>query len=200
VRASLILLALCAALALAPAAAARDYELTPLLGLRFDGDLFSPDSPLEEGPSYGLVFGIPLSDSTAFELLVSRQDSEAEIRDEVQGSTVDVDVNVDHYHFAGVYQGGSSSDRRRGFVTISAGVTRFDPPSGYDGQMELSFALGGGFRFRIGERTRARLQARWISTDTGSGDSITCRNGSCVVIRDSYVSELELSGGVTFRF
>jgi hypothetical protein len=180
-------------------AAARDYELTPFVGLRL-ADPFSSDDGLDDGASFGVVFGIPLTDNTAFELLFSRQDTDAEIEDEIQGDRIDVGVDVDHYHFAGVYQGGSAGDRRRGFVTVSAGITRFDPPSDFDGQTELSFALGGGFRWRVGDRTRARFQLRWISTDVGSGDSIACRNSSCVIVTDEYLGQVELSAGVTFRF
>ena len=79
-------------------------------------------------------------------------------------------------------------------------MTRLDPPSGFDGETELSFSLLGGAKLRFRDRLAVRIQGRWISTGMGSGE-IFCRSGSCLVDLDSNrVDQLEASVGLVIEF
>jgi hypothetical protein len=179
-----------------PAVLARDYELTPFLGLSFDTTEYD-----DVAPSYGLVFGIPLSDSAGLELLLSRQETEARVVDPALfAPAYESSADVDHLLFGGTYRGGSSQQTSRGFVNFSIGVARVNPPEGLDDSYSLSIAAGGGVQLRAGRRTRARLQASWISTNGGSGSLSCSSNGSCKISSDSLIGGIELSAGLTVAF
>jgi hypothetical protein len=180
----------------APAVASESgYELTPFLGVSFDTSAYE-----QIAPSYGLVLGLPMSDRAGLELLLSRQRADARVVDATfVEPTYESAVNVDHLHFGGIYLGGERRKPSRGFVNVSVGVARVDPPQGFEESFSLSFAAGGGVQVRAGRRTRARFQVSWISTNAGSG-SVSCSNGSCSITSESVAAGIELSAGLTVVF
>jgi hypothetical protein len=173
---------------------AKGFELTPFLGFSIDAESYG-----DALPSYGLVFGMPKTESAAFEVILTRQIADARVGDPFAGPTTEAEVQIDRLHFGGVYTNGDGRKKLRGFVTFTLGVTHMTPPTGFSDGWDPSFAIGGGAKIRAGEKTRIRLQAKWVSINAGSG-TLACVSGTCVISNDNLVGGVELSTGVTIVF
>src|SRR5690606_37443774 len=127
--------------------------LTPQIGYRWGGQIEGENGPVvdadlevDEGSSFGLTFGIPLSNNMQLELLASRQDTELNFDSGLFGGNFDVaDVTVDYYHVGVLFQGGHADVRP--FFVASAGITDLDPDvPGADSEARFSMSLGGGVK------------------------------------------------------
>jgi hypothetical protein len=175
---------------------ARDWEIAPFVGYRVGGEVELAEAPtsvaVEPATTWGLTLGRLLSPETRVELTWSHQATELEHSDFA--------LDVDHLHVAGVYEP-ARDQPMGGYVLASVGVSVLDPGSpDAETSTRFSGSIGGGGRFRLGERISLRLEARgWgILTDAGAG--AFCAGGCVFVFAGDGIFQLELSAGLAVAF
>ncbi len=167
--------ALAAAFALtaaAPAAAqppAR-FELTPLVGYRFAGELDSEefvaaDVEVDESAVVGIAFDIPIAPGFQLELLARHQDT-AFVTDAglLEPSEELGDLSITHAHAGLLFQWGPG--QVNGFVVVSGGVANLNPEGAdLDSETRLSGSFGGGLKVFLNRNVGLRFEGRAFWTD-----------------------------------
>lgn len=171
-----------AGLLLIPAAALAQthrFELTPVAGWRFDGELnvdgdflSERDVRVDEGASFGLILDVPLNPNWQLEFLANRQDSEFIVDAGLFTPERSLgDVTVDIVNAGLSYQWGPG--QVQGFVSGGLGVARIEPDRA-DLEAESRFAgnLGGGVKVFFAENVGLRFEGRgyWVDLETDFED------------------------------
>jgi hypothetical protein len=201
-----VLFALFACSLVSSATAAGEVELTPIAGFRFDAHLGSPeaeptlDVELDQGAVYGLTIDVSFDSETWLELWYSRQ-STSVVEDTgllaPAGETFEIDV--DHLHVGGIRQY-TESPTLAAFFSFTGGVTRLDPPAGFDSETRFSASIGAGIKWKPLRRLGLRLHGRWIPTLVDSSSEVFCGENRCLVsIEGSLINQFELGVGIIFR-
>jgi hypothetical protein len=170
-------------LPLIPAAAAAQvsrFEVTPFVGYRLAGEVddfadIGFDTPsdveIDEAPTYGLIFDIPLSPNWQLELLASRQNTSFSADEGLLSPSEDLgDVDLGLYHAGFVLQWGDGQVSP--FAVATLGLARIEPDLvALDAENYLSGTLGGGVKIFFSENVGLRLEARgtWIDLATDFG-------------------------------
>lgn len=202
--------ALCCAFALAwPAAQAADnpgkFELTPFGAYRFGGEFKVTGSDvklrLDDAPSYGLLMNFRHQGNTQWEILYSRQQTDAR-NGAADGAALGLDLQV--LQGGGTYQG--DGDTVRPYLAATLGGTHIKATSGGSGSDTFfSFSLGVGMQIRPNDRLGLRLEARGYGTLTDSSTNLFCQTGPdqnvCAIRVDGTVLwQLETFAGIVLRF
>ena len=208
-RFALRISALCAALLVAfPAAAADErFEITPFGGFRTGGTFDVEDSDasykLDDSGSFGLLFNARQTPNTQWEVLYSRQQTDAVLRD--SGTTQSsVDSTLQVLQIGGTYQGDGRNFRP--YIAMTLGGTHIRTNASQSrSDTFFSGSLGVGINMLPTSRVGIRLEARAYGTLTQSSTDLFCSTGPdnnvCAVRIDGTVlSQFELFGGVVFRF
>ena len=183
------------------------FELTPFAGFTFGGefeDMTSSDSlKLDDGASFGLILDIRESANTQWEILYSRQATQADTTGLLTGGA-SFDLDVHYIHFGGTYLG--EGNRARPFLAATIGATHFEPGlADFDSETFFSFSIGAGFHLRPNDRLGIRLEARAYGTLLESDTDLFCRTGPgeniCVIHTEGTIlCQLETLAGFVFRF
>src|SRR5262245_51173696 len=126
-RKSLILAALLLIPAAALAQAPHRFEVTPMVGWRFDGEFNVDDDFLDErnvrvdeGQAFGVIFDVPLGPNFQIEFLANRQDSEFVVDPGLFTPERSLgDVTIDMFHAGILYQFGPG--QVQGFFSTGLG-------------------------------------------------------------------------------
>src|SRR5262245_20262812 len=143
-------------MAVAPAAAQEQlfrFEITPYAAYRVGGEFEPQDAEpkvaggfeLHEGNAEGLILDIRTSEGNGqWEVLYAHQTTELDTQPSfVGGPTLDLDVS--HLQFGGAYLFDVDSDTVAPFLSMTAGLARFEPRlDGSDAENYFSWSLGGG--------------------------------------------------------
>ena len=165
---------------LIPAAAAAQvarFEVTPFVGYRLSGEIdnsadigfdFRSDVEIDEAPTYGLIFDIPLSPNWQLELLASRQNTSFIVDPGLLSPSEDLgDVDLGLYHAGFVLNWGEGQVNP--FAVATLGLARLEPDFvELDAENYLSGTVGGGVKIFFSENVGLRFEGRgtWISLDT----------------------------------
>jgi len=183
------------------------FELTPFAGYTFGGefeDMTRTDSlELVDGASFGLILNIREAANTRWEILYSRQATQADTTGLlISGPSLGIDV---HYiQVGGTYL--ADGNRARPFLAATIGATRFEPGlAGFDSETFFSFSIGAGFHLRPDNRLGIRLEARAYGTLLESDTDLFCQTGPseniCAIRSEGAVLwQLETLVGFVFRF
>lgn len=195
-------------IAASPAGAEENrYELTPFGGLRTGGTFNIEDSDasykLDDSGSFGLLFNVRQSPDTQWEVLYSRQQTDALLRDSSStASSVDTTLHV--FQIGGTYQG--AGEKLRPYVAMTLGGTHIRT-SASEARSDTFFSgsLGLGVNMLPTNRIGVRLEARAYGTLTQSSTDLFCSTGPdnnvCAIRIDGTVlSQVELFAGLVFRF
>src|SRR5262245_9209198 len=178
--------ALSTAMAVAPAGAQEPpfrFEVTPYAAYRVGGE-FEPQEAepkaaggfeLHEGNAEGLIFDIRTSEGNGqWEVLYAHQATELETQSSfVGGPTLDIDVS--HFQFGGTYLFDVDNHAIAPFLSLTAGLARFEPRlDGADAENYFSWSLGGGVHLRADKRIGVRLEARAFSSIIDDDSSVFC--------------------------
>jgi opacity protein-like surface antigen len=193
-----------------PASAAalqqRSFEMTPFYGYRFGGDLGRVEGTdsvkVAESPSYGIMLDWEVEKDAFLELRYSLQRTELQAEGSVFGpglATV-ADMDLEHFFLGGTYQW-ENTTQFRPFVSADLGVVRLDP-SGSARDTRFAFALGGGVKMAMAKHLALRFDGRWVLNRISGETEIYCGSpGQCLVTTEgTFFSQIELSGGLSFRF
>ena len=183
------------------------YELTPFAGYRLGGSFDELDGDAEvdlnDSNAQGIMFNIKAKPNGQYELLYSRQDTDADtVGFFVNDPTIDIEV--EYFHFGGTYL--FDGDNTRPFIALTVGLSHFDPQlldSGSESFFSASF--GGGVQLNASKRIGVRLEARVFATFVEDDSRIFCSSidgaGSCLIQVDGRVlSQWEARAGLVFRF
>ena len=180
------------------------FEITPIGGYRFGGtfEIEASDASyeIEDSSSNGLILNLRHRANTQWELLFSRQTSEAELASGV-GPQPLVDMELQVLQIGGTYQG--QGDTVRPYLAATIGGTRIKTNADCDSF--FSGSIGVGLQIRPLSRLGIRLEARAYGTLTDSNTDLFCRTSPdlsiCAVrVEDDLLGQLETFAGVVFRF
>ena len=204
-------LSICLALLAVPAAQAQDdvfkFELTPFAGFATGGDFedtITGDSlTLDDSASFGLILNIRESADTQWEILYSRQATEADTTGlPISGAPLDIDVHYIHGGGTYLFEGNNV----RPFLAATIGATHFEPGrTGVDSETFFSFSIGTGLHIRQNDRFGIRLEARGYGTLFESDSDLFCQSGPtgtiCAIRVDGNVLwQFQATAGFVFRF
>lgn len=200
---SLVLLAVPSLSAAQANAAPLNFELTPFGAYRFGGQFQVAESDavlkLHDSSSYGLLLDIRQHANTQWEILYSRQQTDA---NPIGNAAVGLDIQT--LQGGGTYQG--DGDALRPYLAATLGGTHIKAGSGTSqSDTFLSFSIGLGLQLRPSERLGLRLEARAYGTLTSSNTDLFCQTGPdqniCAIrIDGTMLWQLETFAGLVFRF
>jgi len=204
-------------LAAVPAAAQEPpfrFEITPYAAYRVGGEFEAqeaePKAPggfeLHEGNAAGLIFDIRTSDGNGqWELLYAHQATELDTQPSfVGGPTLELDVS--HFQFGGTYLFNVDDPGIAPFISLAAGVARYEPRlDGTDAENYFSWSLGGGVNLRADRRIGVRLEARAYSSVIDDDSSLFCVvspavNSCAVFVEGDQLYQFEARVGIVARF
>jgi len=179
-------------------------ELTPFAGYSFGGGFTDNttglDLDVDEGPSFGLILGIPATRDSRYELFYSLQKTELKGEGFFGGDTL-FDLDIHYLHIGGTYllPGG----RVRPFIGGGLGLTHFVPDGpGLDSKTYFSLSLGGGAQIPISKRVGLRFEGRGFLTILPDQTDIFCVSSggaTCnVQVQGDVFSQVELLMGISF--
>ncbi|HVJ30582.1 MAG TPA: hypothetical protein VNA66_09770 [Gammaproteobacteria bacterium] len=204
-------------LAAGPAAAQEPpfrFEITPYAAYRVGGE-FEPQEAepkaaggfeLHEGNAEGLIFDVRTSEGNGqWELLYAHQATQLDTQPNfVGGPTLDLDVS--HFQFGGTYLFDVDSPAIAPFISMTAGLARYEPRlDGTDAENYFSWSLGGGVHLRADRRVGVRLEARAFSTIVDDDSALFCVvspavNSCAVFVEGDQLYQFEARVGIVARF
>jgi opacity protein-like surface antigen len=205
----IIAMSLTAVLAPASLVHATDFEIAPLAGYRFGGQL--KDSSVDENrdiqahSSFGLALNLAKTPDTQWELTYSRESTSVEA---LSGAAApgSVDLTVDYLQVGGTYffseEGHEGADP---YVVGGLGVTHFNPTgAGLEDRYEPSLNVGLGLRVPLTPKVALRLEGRGYVTFVDTKGSIFCKSdaagAACTIhARASGLWQIEALVGIAFR-
>jgi hypothetical protein len=183
------------------------FEITPFGGYRFGGSFEIEDSPdsydFEDSTSYGLILNFPHRANTRWEVLYSKQSTEAEFT----GATVNdavIDVDLQMLQIGGTYQ--FEGNKVIPYLAATIGATHAKAQStGSESDTFWSGSIGLGFLVSPNSRVGLRLEARAYGTFTNSSTDLLCVSGpqgaGCAIsVAGDLLGQIETFAGVVFRF
>ena len=185
-----------------PVTSAANNEIGVLVGLRLGGDVNSVDTnaklEIDESATFGLVYSRVLSPATEFEFTWSRQPTE------IRAPAGDFGLDIDYIHAGATYHPGSK--KVRPYVAASAGLTHVDPDAaGFDSEVYLSMAVGGGAKVWLNDRVGLRFDGRFYFTFASGDSALFCSGGGSgggcsFSFSGGGLFQTELNAGVVFAF
>ncbi|HWM93543.1 MAG TPA: outer membrane beta-barrel protein [Thermoanaerobaculia bacterium] len=171
-----------AALLLIPASAfaqTHRFEITPMVGYRFDGEfnvdgdfLEERDVRVDEGGMFGVILDIPLNPNWQLEFIANRQNSQFIVDAGLFTPEQELgDVTVDLVNAGFLYQWGPG--QVNGFVSGGLGIARIEPDrADVEAESRFSGNLGGGVKVFFAENVGLRFEGRgyWVDLETGFDD------------------------------
>jgi hypothetical protein len=180
------------------------FEITPLAGYLFTGNLQTLDGELKIDNSfdYGAALDIRISDDLLIELLYNRMDTEVDLRKEYYNTTEYLfDMSVEY--FQGGVQVETEAGQFRPFAAFTIGATYFNPKDyNYESDWKFSFTAGGGVKYYFTDNLGVRAQWRFLVPIYFSSASIFCSNGYCgiFITGGTYLLQYDLTAGLVFSF
>ena len=184
-----------------------NVELTPFAAYRFGGTFEIEDSDdtykLEDSPSFGLIWNLRQKYNTQWEVLYSRQETEANYSAALPTDPL-IDVEIQALQLGGTYQG--DGEKVRTYLAATLGGTHIKTKgAGSSSDTFWSGSIGLGIQFQPKSRVGIRLEGRAYGTLVSSNSKIFCGSGPeggvCAVTVDGkMLVQFEALLGVVFRF
>jgi hypothetical protein len=183
------------------------FELTPFVAYRVGGSFSEEDGDgqvdLNESSAEGIMFNIRANPKGQYELLYSRQSTDASTRGFYPDDPT-IGIDVENYHFGGTYL--FDGRNTRPFIALTLGATRFDPKHAEStAETFFSASLGAGVQLAATRRVGLRLEARAFATFIDDNSAIFCSSingsGSCLIrVEGNLLTQWEARAGLVFRF
>jgi opacity protein-like surface antigen len=197
-----------------PARAQQDttaFEIAPFAGYRFGGTFEIEDSPdsydIEDSASYGLILNFPHRANTRWELLYSRQSTEAKFSDPASiNALLDIDTQI--LQIGGTYQFESDDlgASVQPYLAATIGGTHVKASAnGSESDTFWSGSMGLGILIAPNSRVGLRLEARGHVTFTNSSTDLLCVvspdvNACAIEVTGDVITQFETFAGLVVRF
>lgn len=171
-------------LILIPAAALAQvprFEVTPFAGYRLTGEIensadigfdFESDVEIDEAPTYGVIFDIPLSPNWQLELMASRQNTSFIVDEGLLSPSENLgDVDLSLFQAGFLLQWGEGQVSP--FAVATLGLARLEPDFvELDAENYFAGTFGGGVKIFFSENVGLRFEGRgtWIALDADFDD------------------------------
>ncbi|MDJ0906910.1 MAG: outer membrane beta-barrel protein [Woeseiaceae bacterium] len=185
------------------------FELTPLVGYRFGGTFEIEESPdsygIEDSASYGFILNFPHRANTRWEILYSRQSTDAEFSDRTSSNRF-LDIESQMLQIGGTYQFDSENDAVQPYLAATIGGTHVKASAnGSESDTFFSGSIGLGMLFAPNSRVGLRLEGRGHATFTNSSSNLLCvvspdLNACTIEVTGDVVIQFEVFAGVVVRF
>jgi opacity protein-like surface antigen len=197
------------------------FEFQPLAGFSVSGSIPLLNENNEHvgsihvNSSYhvGANFAVNLNAEDALEVHWQRQFTEGRLPENMvapfsSAEVLSFKLKVDQYHLNFVHHYEIADPKARPYVMAALGATTFyGDRDGYtNSQSRFSFAIGGGMKYYFTSYFGLRGEARWSPTlllaeDSKFWCSIGGSGANCRInLKTSFQHQLDLTGGVVFRF
>ena len=186
---------------------AHGFELTPFGGYRFGGSFDVAESTdsyeLQDGSSFGLILNWQHTGETKWEILYSRQQTEAEYVGAANNDPV-VDVDLHSLQLGGMYL--FEGNTVQPYLAATVGGTHASArSSGSKSDTFFAGSIGAGVLIGTGSRFGLRLEARAYGTLARSNTNLFCQTGPDANVcafraEGDLISQVETFAGVVFRF
>lgn len=185
------------------------FEITPFGAYSFGGTFNDIDTnvsgEIKDSANFGLLLDFRESANTQWEILYSRQSTEAIFSGLAVPDTL-LDMNVHYLQGGGTYEGDGGTVRP--YLAATIGATHFEVTTdGFDSDTFFSFSIGGGLQIRPNDRLGLRLEARAFGTLIRSGSSLFCVSdpaggtAACAItVSGEVLWQLQTMAGIVFRF
>lgn len=184
-----------------------NFELTPFGAYRVGGEFEETASALsidiDDSASFGLVFNARHSPITQWEIIYSRQETNADAAG-LGLSNPAPDLTIEYLQAGGTYLW--DGEHVRPFLAATIGGTHVDVSTpGFDSDTFYSFSLGLGLQIKPNSRLGIRLEARGFGTLLDADSDLFCQfgpsNNICAVrIDGTLMWQTEAIAGIVFRF
>ena len=185
------------------------FEITPFGAYRFGGTFNvegeSGSYKFQDSPGYGILFNFPHRSNTKWEILYSRQSTEAEF----SGVTVNdpvVDVELQVLQLGGIYLFESQYQKVAPYLSATIGATHAEAnSSGSESDTYWSASVGLGMLISPTSRVGLRLEARAYGTFMNSSTDLFCstspdQNVCAIRLEGDLFTQIETFAGVVVRF
>ncbi len=196
----------------------KHYEVQGFGGVTFGGGIsgnpvITPSGmfdtiTVKSGGSFGASFGVVMANGGEIGFQWGHQMSKLGVKGV---TSVEIgNMSIDHYHAYVAYNAMPHS-KVRPYVSVGFGATDYgtvpfvgaNQSGEIPGPVRFSFTVGAGFKAWANEKVAFRAGLQWMPTYITSGaDGWWCGNyWGCYVQSDmKFSNQVELSGGVVFRF
>jgi opacity protein-like surface antigen len=187
----------------------RNIEITGFAGGRFFGNVQLPSDPyvdylkIDNNYDYGVMGDVDLFGPLQAEFMWSRQPTSIEAHNLSTGVlSPEGDTTLDNFQWSLIYQMGDSSAKFRPYFGGGVGFTHWENAAnvGLPFSNTVGFNLGGGVKYYFVKHIGARIDFRWLPTRTTSQLGQVCYFGCYTVNINNYAQQIQLNGGLTFRF
>ena len=113
---------------------------------------------------------------------------------------------MSYFQFGGTYLFDDDSDGTAPFISLTAGLTRYEPGlDDTDAESYFSWSLGGGVQLRADRRIGVRLEARAVRLDHQRRKHAVLRvspsvNGCALSVEGDILYQFEARVGIVARF
>lgn len=185
------------------------FEIAPYgaisLGGSFTEDDSDRDARLDDTGSFGILLDFREAANTQWEVIYSRQETEATISPATAGDGP-IGLDVHYLQGGGTYQGSGSLVRP--YLAATIGATHFAVRSGgFDSDTFFSFSLGPGLQIWPDRSYGLRLEARFFGTLVRSDSDLFCvsdpasMNAGCAIaVSGNVLWQTQLIAGFVARF
>jgi opacity protein-like surface antigen len=207
----LVAITACTTLAFLTSAFAQNFEFTAHVGGQINGGLDLATSlfhrfEVANGVNYGVAAGYLLGEHAGVEFMWNQ--NKADVRAQPFGgfSSIKLFTMTQNQYLGNfLFHFTPREDKLRPFLLAGLGATALDPDvHGVSGTTRFVYALGAGAKYNVSNHFGLRGQFKWSPTyitSTNSGYWCDPFWGGCWVIGNShYLHELDITGGITFRF
>jgi opacity protein-like surface antigen len=189
----------------------RDIDITGFAGGRFFGSVDLPTDPvydylkIDNNYDYGLMGDVGLFGPFQAEFMWSRQPTSLEAHIYGTGDFAsDGNVTLDDFQWSLLYQMGDSSAKFHPYFGGGIGFTHWENAAnvGLPFNNTVGFNLGGGVKYYFVKHFGMRIDFRWLPTRTTSQLAQYCDPfyGCYAANQNNYAEQLQLNGGLVFRF
>jgi opacity protein-like surface antigen len=194
-----------------PARPQRGIEITPFVGRQANGGIDLSTATFNHidvanGLSYGISGVYPLGDYTGLEFMWNHNKADTLVG-LTGGGTASRVLRLSNNQYLGTFviHLKSREQRFRPFVFLGMGVANLSPDRSDAGSItRFAWAFGGGAKYYLSKHIGVRFQLKTSPTYIASGSKgFWCDPfwGGCWNLgENTFLQELDVSGGLTFRF
>jgi opacity protein-like surface antigen len=193
-------------------AIAQNIEITGYGGGQVNGGINLSTTAfkrIEVGNSanYGVILGYLVGEHGGVEFQWNRNQADTTAQPLLGGTSIKLfSLNSNQYMGNFLYHFTPRESRFRPFAFVGLGANNLGPDRpNVDSTTKFAWALGAGAKYNIGKHFGLRGQFRWAPTyiTTTSNGGVWCDPfwGGCWTSGNShYLNEIDMTGGITFRF